>query len=46
MPAVCGGWRLLCNGASRGVARRGFQSNSPELEVAPELNYKNSSKDY
>ena len=27
------------NGASRGVARRGFQNNSPELEAPPGLNF-------
>jgi hypothetical protein len=38
MPADCGG----CRASHRG-ARRGFQSNGPELEAAPGLNYKNGS---
>jgi hypothetical protein len=38
MPTVCGGGDFRAAGASRGVARRGFQSNNPELEAGPGLN--------
>jgi hypothetical protein len=35
LDAVCGAGLPCDEGASYGAARRGFQSNSPELEAAP-----------